>query len=90
MFTALAFLPCWRLFGRGGILVNMPPVGEHVRLRGREGVVSRASLGTMKRQGDELVSSGAWIEVVLGDGRGPANHLRLHEDDWGELEILGY
>jgi len=68
----------------------MPPVGEHVRLRGREGVVSRASLGTMKRQGDELVSSGAWIEVVLGDGRGPANHLRLHEDDWGELEILGY
>ncbi len=68
----------------------MPAVGAHVTLRGREGVVSRASLGTMRRQRDEFVSHGAWIEVMLNDGAGPADHLRLHEDAWDEMEILGY
>jgi len=59
-----------------------------VRLRGREGVVSGASLGTMKREGDEFVSSGAWIEVMLNDGKSAADHLRLLEDEWDEMEIL--
>jgi len=36
----------------------MPAVGARVSLRGREEVVSGASLGTMKRRGDEFVSSG--------------------------------
>ena len=53
----------------------MPAVGAHVSLRGREGVVSGASLGTMKRRGDEFVSCGAWIEVMLDDGR-DADHTR--------------
>ena len=68
----------------------MPAVGAHVRLRGREGVVSGASLGTMKREGDEFVSSGAWIEVMLNDGKSAADHLRLLEDEWDEMEILDY
>jgi len=67
----------------------MPAVGARVSLRGREGVVSGASLGTMKRRGDEFVSSGAWIEVMLSGGGSPADHLRLREDEWDELEILG-
>jgi hypothetical protein len=68
----------------------MPAVGVHVRLRGREGIVSGASLGTMKRERDELVSSGAWVEVMLNDGRSAADHLRLYEDEWDEMEILDY
>jgi hypothetical protein len=68
----------------------MPAVGAHVRLRGREGVVSGASLGTIKREGDEFVSSGAWIEVMLNDGKSAADHLRLLEDEWDEMEILDY
>ena len=68
----------------------MPAVGAHVSLRGREGVVSGASLGTMKRRGDEFVSCGAWIEVLLSDGKGAADNLRLREDEWDELEILDY
>ena len=68
----------------------MPAVGAHVRLRGREGVVSGASLGTMKREGDEFVSSGAWIEVRLNDGKSAADHLRLREAEWDEMEIVGY
>lgn len=70
--------------------MNMPAVGAHVRLRGREGIVSAASLGTTKRQGDEFVSSGAWVEVMLNDGKSAADHLRLPEDEWDEMEILGY
>jgi hypothetical protein len=73
-----------------GTRVNMPAVGAHVRLRGREGIVSAASLGTTKRQGDEFVSSGAWVEVMLNDGKSAADHLRLPEDEWDEMEILGY
>jgi hypothetical protein len=66
----------------------MPAVGARVRLRGREGVVSRASLGTVERLGDEFVSSGAWIEVMLTDGKGHSDHLRLREGEWDELELL--
>jgi len=66
----------------------MPAVGARVRLRGREGVVSRASLGTLKRLGDELASSGAWIDVMLTDGRGHSDQLRLREGEWDELEML--
>ena len=73
-----------------GTRVNMPAVGAHVRLRGREGIVSAASLGTTKRQGDEFVSSGAWVEVMLNDGKSAADHLRLPDDEWDEMEILGY
>jgi len=68
----------------------MPAVGARVRLRGRDGIVSGASLGTMKREGDEFVSSGAWVEVMLNDGKSAADHLRLREDEWDEMEILGY
>ena len=70
--------------------MNMPAVGARVRLRGRDGIVSGASLGTMKREGDEFVSSGAWVEVMLNDGKSAADHLRLREDEWDEMEILGY
>ena len=73
-----------------GAQVDMPAVGAHVRLRGREGIVSRASLGTVKRLGDEFVSSGGWIEIMLNDGKNPADHVRLHGDDWNKMEILGY
>ena len=68
----------------------MPAVDALVLLRGREGVVSGASLGTMKRQGDEFVSCGAWIEVMLGDGQHLTDHLKLGEDEWDEMEMLGY
>jgi hypothetical protein len=86
--SRLGLLLCWPLFGQKG-RVNIPAVGAHVRLRGREGVVSGASLGTMRRQGDEFVSHGPWIEVMLNDGTDPADHLRLHEGEWDELEMLG-
>jgi hypothetical protein len=43
----------------------------------------------MRRQGDEFVSHGPWIEVMLNDGTDPADHLRLHEGEWDELEMLG-
>ena len=69
--------------------MNMPAVGARVTLRGRVGVVTGASLGTMQRQGDEFVSCGAWIEVGIGGGRGPADNLRLREDEWDEFEMLG-
>ena len=59
-------------------------------LRWSAGAVSRASLGTVKRLGDEFVSSGAWIEVMLNDGKSAADHLRLLEGEWDEMEILGY
>jgi hypothetical protein len=64
--------------------VNIPAVGARVRLRRREGVVSRASLGTVKRLGDEFVSSGAWIEVMLTDGKGYIDLLKLHESAWDD------
>jgi hypothetical protein len=44
----------------------------------------------MKREGDEFVSCGAWIEVMLNEGKSAADHLRLREDEWDELEVLGY
>ena len=68
----------------------MPAVGTHVRLRGHEGIVRGASLGTLRREGDEFVSSGAWIEVMLNDGKSAADHIRLYEAEWDEMEILGY
>ena len=64
--------------------MNIPAVGARVRLRGREGVVSPASLGTVKRLGDEFVSSGAWIEVMLTDGKGHSDLLKLHEGEWDD------
>ncbi|HZL64080.1 MAG TPA: hypothetical protein VFD50_03915 [Thermoleophilia bacterium] len=76
--------------------MNMPAVGAHVRPRGREAIVSGASLGTMRREGDGFVSSGAWAEVMLNDGKSAADHLRHLEDEWDdwdewdEMEILGY
>ena len=57
--------------------------------RARGGRQPRA-LGTVKRLGDEFVSSGAWIEVMLNDGKSAADHLRLLEGEWDEMEILGY
>jgi len=69
--------------------VNIPAVGARVRLRGREGVVSRASLGTVKRLGDEFVSSGAWIEVMLTDGKGHSDLLKLHEGEWDDSSLRG-
>ena len=68
----------------------MPAVGARVRLRGRDGIVSGASLGTMKREGDEFVSSGAWVEVMLNDGKSASDHLRLLDDEWDDMEILDY
>ena len=64
--------------------MNIPAVDARVRLRGREGVVSRASLGTVKRLGDEIVSSGAWLEVMLTDGNGHSDRLKLHESEWDD------
>jgi len=81
--SRLGLLLCWPRFGREG-RVNIPAVGARVRLRGREGVVSRASLGTVKRLGDEFVSSGAWIEVMLTDGKGYIDLLKLHESAWDD------
>jgi hypothetical protein len=55
----------------------MPAAGAHVRLRGRDGIVGRALLGTVERLGDEFVSSGAWIDVMLTDGKGHSDLLKL-------------
>jgi hypothetical protein len=66
----------------------MPAMGAIVRLRDREGFVSRASFGDLKRVGDMVVSIGAWIEVTLNDGKGPANVIQLRQDQWGDLEVL--
>jgi len=68
--------------------MDMPAVGTRVKRREREGFVSSVSLGTVKRVGDKLQSAGAWVEVTLNDGKGPANVIRLHEEEWGDLEIL--
>ena len=68
--------------------MGMPALSARVRLREREGFVSSMSLGTVKRVGDKLQSAGAWVEVTLNDGKGPADVIRLYEDEWDALEIL--
>ena len=68
--------------------MNMPAVGARVTLRGREGVVSRASLGTMRRQGRRVRLAWRLDRGHAERRHGTADHLRLHEDAWHEIEIL--
>jgi hypothetical protein len=68
--------------------VKITDVGAPVRYLGREGFVSGSGVGAAHRVGDNLLSTGAYVEVTLSDGKGPAVTYRLSEDEWDVVEIL--